>query len=438
MAAAFKISCLSMEMSGLLILSKKVLYSSKLSRLDIIQFNTKLFDLMNLRYTITSSLRIFSRNKLRTALTMTGVIIGVSSFITIVGIANSAQVIVKSKIYTFGTNAISVKSKKKLFTYQDLKKIKKAIHNVKYITPVQYHRHNSIKYKSNNIASRIFGVSNDFFKIKDWSFKSGRKFTDMEMRSYTNVVVIGNTLKETLFPQRNPIGNTIYVNNIPFRIIGVLEKMGVALSGRDFDNIAIVPYTTGGIKLFHRVNYDEMFISTSSPKVIDETINMIKMYFSNAHNVPIDKLTYLKIGSSKDKLEKADNVSNILKLLLANIALISLGVGGISIMNVMLATVTERMKEIGIRRAVGAKSIDIMRQFIVESSTLSIIGGMIGIVLGIIMYYVIVTILQWPFLLSISSIFLSFIFSACVGIFFGYYPALIASRKMPIEALNSV
>ncbi len=390
---------------------------------------------MNLQNTFLTAIRALSKNKMRSALTSIGIIIGVSSVIIMVGMGSSAKIAVKNKITTYGANAMSVYQSKRPLTDRDLFNLRR-LFQVRYISPVLYDSYITAKYKNRNMYSRIFGVNNDFFMIKEWPLLTGRYFTDLEILSTAKVVIIGETVRRELFGNEDPIGETILINNVPFQIIGVLTEVGQAFSGRDFDNLLIIPYTTCGVKIANRRDFDEIYIATHTEQMVDETVEIVTHYFRRVHAIPDGTPSDFKIKTSKEKLKIAEDISQMLSILLAGIASISLFVGGVGIMNIMLVSVSERTREIGIRMAIGAKRKDVLVQFLIESVTLSSVGGIIGITLGVLIYYLIAYFIQWPFIFSFWSILLSFFFAFFVGIFFGFYPARKASLLKPIDALR--
>ncbi|HPR49791.1 MAG TPA: ABC transporter permease [Spirochaetota bacterium] len=392
---------------------------------------------MNIRNSFITAVKSLGKNKMRTALTSIGVIIGVSSVIIMIGIGSSAQIAVKDKILTYGVNAIAVKTNFKNFNNVDIEKIKSTFYQVKYITPLSYSKYVPVKYFNKNRVTFIWGVNNDYFKLKNWPLKFGRYFSEYEILSYEKVVIIGSSIQEDFFGNINPVGKIILIKNLPFRIIGVLQEMGTALSGRDFDDLAIVPYSTSSIKIKGIRDFEEFYIGVHSEDQIDYLVRLLHKYFAKNHPLTPDRRDPVKISTSKEKLEMAQSISRYLSILLAGIASISLFVGGVGIMNIMLVSVSERTREIGIRMAIGAKGRDILMQFLVESVILSSIGGIVGIIIGIGIYYTIIIFVEWPFVFSLAGILLSFLFSSVVGISFGYYPALKASQLNPIDALRT-
>ncbi len=395
---------------------------------------------MNLENLFLTAIRSLAKNKLRSALTSLGIIIGVASVIMMVGIGNSARIAVREKIFTYGSNAMSVTSVPSSFSTPfndgDLTKIKKTIPLVKHITPVSANMITLVGYRNKYTECKIYGVNNEFFMIKEWPLQYGRYFEESELFSNEKVAIIGNTTREELFGDVNPSGSVILVSLQPFKVIGSLSEMGQALSGRDQDNVIIVPYTTAQFRLTGKGTFDELFISTYTEDAMEEAVGEIKRYFIREHGLKPQGPYDFKIKTSRDLLDMAEFMSRTLTMLLAGIASISLIVGGIGIMNIMLVSVSERTREIGIRMAIGARKKDILYQFLIESVTLTSAGGIIGISLGLIVYFIITFFADWPFVLSTLSIFTAFLFSCAVGIIFGAYPARKASSLNPIEALR--
>jgi len=390
---------------------------------------------MNLKNSFLTAVRAISKNKMRSSLTSVGIIIGVSSVIVMVGMGNSARVAVRDKITTFGTNAMSVYQSKRPLVDRDLDNLRR-LFQVKYISPIIYDSYVPTVFQNKNMLSRIFGVNNDFFQIKEWTLQSGRYFTELEILSIGKVVILGTAVSQELFGNANPIGQTILIRSVPFQVIGVLTEQGSSFSGRDYDNVMIIPFTTAAIRMRNQNFYDEIYIATHAEALIPEAVETVRQYFRRVHNIPAGSPDDFKIKTSKEQLRVAEDISKTLAILLAGIALISLFVGGVGIMNIMLVSVSERTREIGIRMAIGAKKKDVLLQFLIESVTLSSVGGVVGITLGLAVYYTIIFFLKWPFIISPSSIVISFFFAFAVGIFFGYYPAKKAADLKPIEALR--
>jgi len=396
---------------------------------------------MNIMKAFITAVRSLKRNKMRSLLTSVGIIIGVSSVILMIGLASSARIEVKDKVANFGENGISLETKRggKLFSYSDVLYIQNNIYEIDKITPVCYSSvtRNIVRYRNNVTNSILYGVNNDFLAIKGRSVIHGRSFTDEEISSFGKVAIIGLTLKEELFGNADPIGEHILFNDIPLQVIGVLNRAGRAFSGRDFDNKVLMPYSSANVRIFgRRDTFPQMLMSTKEEYMLDAAEKNLTAYFRRMHNLRSDQDDDFIINTSKEKLKMTEDITKALSLLLAGIASISLFVGGVGIMNIMLVSVTERTREIGIRMAIGAKRRDILFQFLIEAVTLTSAGGAIGIILGLLGYVIILYFLKWEFVFSLSAVLISFLFSAAVGIFFGYYPAKKASNLKPIEALK--
>lgn len=396
---------------------------------------------MNIKNAFVTAIRSLKRNKLRSFLTSIGIIIGVSSVILMIGLGSSARIEVKDKISNFGENgiAIEIKPGARYFKISDYNYIKQNLYEIDGITPVCYRsvKYNYVRYRNNIFNTILWGVNNDFLKIKGRSVINGRAFTEEEIVSYGKVAIIGLTLKEELFGNANPIGEYILFNDIPLQIVGVLNRAGKAFSGKDFDNKLLIPYSTANIRIFgQRDTYAEILMSTKEEYMLESAEKNIVNYLRRVRNLKSDQDNDFFINTSKQKLKMTEDITRALSYLLAGIASISLLVGGVGIMNIMLVSVTERTREIGIRMAIGAKRKDILFQFLIEAITLTSAGGFLGIIIGLAGYLIIIHFLNWVFVFSVFSVFLSFLFSGAVGIFFGYYPAKKASNLKPIEALK--
>jgi putative ABC transport system permease protein len=396
---------------------------------------------MNIKNALITALRSLRRNKLRSSLTSIGIIIGVSSVILMIGLGSSARVEVKEKVTNYGENGISIEVKPggKKITYNDIVTIKNDMYEIGWLSPicVQAEKHGLLRYRNNVTHAKMWGVNNEFLKIKKRSVIQGRYFTDEDINSFGKVAIIGLTVKDKLFANKDPIGEQILYNGMPLQIIGILNKAGKAFSGSDFDNEIILPHTTANIRLFGMRNvYSEMLLATKEENMLVNAENQLVKYLRRVHNLRDDAEDDFWINTSKEKLKMTEDITKALSLLLAGIASISLFVGGVGIMNIMLVSVTERTREIGIRMAIGAKRRDVLFQFLIEAVTLTSAGGAIGILLGLLIYLIIVIALKWVFIFSFLSVLLSFVFSTAVGVFFGYYPAKKASNLKPIDALK--
>ena len=391
---------------------------------------------MKVKINTITAVRALRRNKLRAGLSMIGVVIGISSVIAMMGLGSSASIAVQEKIQSYGSNAMEVKLQGgKDFLSTDLSMMKAYIPQIKYITPFDYIGEKDIKsihkYRGRNHRARILFASEEYFPIQNRNAKRGRLFTYNDVNSMAKVAVIGQTVVKKLFDGDDPIDKIITINNLPFTVIGVLNEKGEALSGRDFDNITVIPYTSGLQRFENKTTFDTINLSTNYGYEVIQVKQQITAYI--LQNKP---QVFANVSTSYDKLKMARDITNALSILLAGIAAISLFVGGVGIMNIMLVSVTERTREIGIRMAIGAKKVDIMLQFLLESFFLCAVGGVLGVLFGIGIYYTVTYIVEWPFILSPLYIAVALSFSAVVGLFFGYYPSKRAAELKPIDALK--
>ena len=375
---------------------------------------------MNIENAIITAVRAISKNKMRAALTSVGIIIGVSSVIIMIGIGNSAQVAILDKIKSFGYNAVAVFAESYQLHDNDLDAIKKTYDQIVHISPVCTAGKKLVRHKRYNYESVIYGASNPYFLIKQRKVITGREFSDNEIYRADKVAIIGKTLTQELFSNRDPLGEQIIIQSVPYMVIGELEPMGESFDGYDNDNEIIIPYTTATQKLMNQAFFTDFYLSVDSEDAVEETRGNIRDYLRTRFHVPESQEDPFKIYTSKEKMGMAEDISRALSILLAGIASISLVVGGIGIMNIMLVSVTERTREIGIRMAIGAKKRDVLMQFLIESVTLSSGGGIIGITLGLIIYGIIVYFAKWPFIFSFTSILISFSFAAGSGDIFRF------------------
>ena len=381
------------------------------------------------------AIRALQRNKMRTALTCLGMFIGVFAVILLAGVSNSLKVSVSEKIQSFGTKALTMFSVKKPFNESDLKNIRRNIPDVQYITPMNSWEY-PVKYKNKNITKHIYGVSNEYFIMGNWELESGSFFTRQEIDSNEKVAIIGHSIKKLLFEDEDPLGKVILLNRVPFRVVGCLQEKGMSLGGKDLDDIIVGPYSTMAMKLFGTQNFYIINLTTFTEAQVDTVKQELGDMLQRKYNLTSDQMQDYQITSSKEVIKKTQEIYNYLAFASVVIAGISLIVGGIGIMNIMLASVSERTHEIGIRMAIGAKTRDILMQFLIEALIISAFGGIAGIATGIFLYVVYTVLASQPFILSTTTIFVSFIFSALVGVGFGFYPAWKASRLNPIDALR--
>jgi putative ABC transport system permease protein len=405
---------------------------------------------MDLIMIIRVAVRALIRNKMRAALTMLGVIIGVSAVIAMVSIGQGAQASVQAQIANIGTNLLFVSagaqnvggvrsgtgdSGTNTLTIEDLDAIKREVPSVSMVTPAVNARSQLVSGNANWNTS-VQGVSDQYPDIRKWTIQSGSFFTDADVRTAARVIVIGQTVGDNLFPGTDPVGQTLRVMNLPFRVVGVMARKGQDQQGRDQDDITFAPYTTVQNKVLGSPRVQIAYVSAVSQDATYTAQSQITDLLRQRHKLSPNDPNDFTVRNMTDIADAANETSNTMTILLACIAGVSLLVGGIGIMNIMLVSVTERTREIGIRMAIGARSSAVRSQFLIESIVLSLTGGVIGIVLGVIVSLAIPKMLGWPTLVSTMAIVGSAIFSVAVGVFFGYYPARKAAALDPIEALR--
>ncbi len=380
---------------------------------------------------------------------MLGIIIGVASVIAMLAIGEGSKQNIQASISSLGTNSIMIipgaisqggvhleAGSQQSLTREDAEAIQQKCDAIKYISPVVQSGAQVIA-GSKNWRTVVMGVFSDYFYSRNLEIQDGSIFNQTDDKAAAKVCVIGLTVALNLFEgQANTIGQTIRINRIPFKIIGILEKKGQNTFGQDQDDIVIAPFATVQKRMLSTTNVHMIIASAKSEEQIDEAKEQILQLIRLRHKIPKDGDDDFMVRTQSDLSNIFGSISKVLTILLASIASISLLVGGIGIMNIMLVSVTERTREIGIRLAVGAKSRDVLIQFVIESVFISFIGGLIGIGLGIFVSMMVANFGGWPVTVTLFSILLSFLFSTIVGLFFGWYPAQKASNLNPIDALR--
>lgn len=404
---------------------------------------------MNIGNLIKIAISSLFRNKMRTALTMLGIVIGIASVIAMVSLGQASTKSVQSELSSMGSNMIMIMparqhrggvdmgmSSSRSLDKKDLEALTKDTRYVAAVSPMVSSQAQMI-YGSNNHSCSISGVAPEYLDIRKYSLKTGTMFTDRDVKKFSKVCVIGQTVVDELFTNgEDPIGKTIRFGAIPMTVIGVLESKGQNGMGEDQDDIALVPYTTVQ-KRFLGINYfNMMFASAKSEEESELAATEITYILRSNHNIQSGADDDFDIRTQEELVSTMSSITQLLTVLLAAIAAISLVVGGIGIMNIMYVTVTERTKEIGLRMAIGAHNRDIKLQFLCESVILSLIGGVIGIILGIIVALVATKLMNMPSVVSQTAILISFLVCAFTGIFFGWYPAKKAASLDPITALR--
>ena len=389
--------------------------------------------------------RALRRNKMRSLLTMLGVIIGVGSVIASVSITTGATKQVEDKVASLGQNVVTVFSgnfssggmrggwgSAPTLTVEDSRAIKNEVANVVAVSPEVRDRA-QILANGLNWNTQVIGESPDYPQIRDWDIASGGMFTDGDVRSLAKVAVIGKTVVDQLFINDDPIGQTLIVRNIPFKVVGVLESKGFNLFGQDQDDVVVIPYTSHMKRITKRTFVNSIMVQAADKNSITQVQDDINTLLRDRHKSAEPDFT---VRSQLELMQMATSTSRIMSVLLGAIASVSLIVGGIGIMNIMLVSVTERTREIGIRMAVGARSRDILIQFLIEAVTLSAVGGIMGIALGMGAAKITSHFTGWPTLTPFAWIGIACVSSAAIGIVSGFYPAWKASRLDPIEALR--
>jgi len=399
---------------------------------------------------IRVAFRALIRNKMRAALTMLGIIIGVAAVIAMVSIGQGASASVQAQIESIGTNLLFVSAGAQnvggvrsgtgdtgtnTLTVDDLDAIKREVPSVSMVTP-NVNARSQLVAGNMNWNTNVTGVSEQYPEIRKWPVATGSFFTDADVRTAARTIVIGQTLADNLYPGADPIGQDIRVMNLPFRVVGVMARKGQDPQGRDQDDVAFAPYTTVQKKILGRDRVQIAFVSAISQDATYTAQEQITDLLRQRHKLTASEPNDFTVRNMTDVAEAANETSKTMTILLACIAGVSLLVGGIGIMNIMLVSVTERTREIGIRMAIGAKGRHVLLQFLFEAVTLAIVGGLIGVGIGVGASMLIARILTWPVIITPSSILISFGVAAAVGIFFGFYPARKAAQLDPIDALR--
>jgi putative ABC transport system permease protein len=392
-------------------------------------------------------LKAISRNKLRSFLTALGIIIGVGCVIAVVAIGNGAATSVANTINSLGTNYImifpgaSTSGGARMFTGnsaltpEDAEGIKAECPAVAYVSPTVRSAAQIVAGEL-NWGTSIQGASTDYPLIRSWNISQGTFFTDADVKAAAKVCVVGSTVLDNLFPNGDAVGQIVRIKNVPFRVVGALEKKGGNMMGQDQDDTIIAPYTTVMKRLSGKTKLDMIQVSATSAEQVQEAQNEVDAYLRQRHRIPSGGDADFQMRSQEEIAQTQAASMGVLRNLLLVIAGVSLFVGGIGIMNIMLVSVTERTREIGIRMAIGAKGRHVMLQFLFEAVTLAIVGGVIGVGLGVGASVLIARWLKWPVIVTPISIAISFGVAAVVGIFFGFYPARKAAMLDPIDALR--
>ncbi len=390
-------------------------------------------------------------NVMRSLLTMLGIMIGVAAVIVMVGMGAGAREMIGSQIRSIGSNLILVvpgastqsgarmgASTVHTLTSDDAEAILDECPAVKRVAPI-WGQVSQVVHGNRNWRTRVTGTTPEYFDVREWTIRHGRIFTAEEVRRAAKVCVVGTTIVDNLLGETFPIGRLIRIQNVPFRIIGVLESKGQSPRGTDQDDAIYVPLKTAQYRLFgtpFRGEVRAILVQAAEIPLISQAEKQIDELLTRRHGLSRFQDKDFTVRNLTEALAAARKTLNIMTMLLGAIAAISLVVGGIGIMNIMLVSVTERTREVGIRSAVGARSADILSQFLIEAVVLSVAGGFCGLILGIGGSYVFARLSGWPAIISPWAVVIALLFSAAVGVFFGFYPALKAARMEPIDALR--
>ena len=407
--------------------------------------------MINIPSTIKISLRALRVNKMRSALTILGIIIGVGAVITMLAVGTGARQRIGEQIASMGSNLLMVlpgattsggarmgAGSQMTLSTSDAEAILKECPAVLHVAPVLGGVAQVI-YGNQNWSTGVTGTTPAMLEVRDWPLSEGRPFAEEDVRSASKVCLLGQTVVDNLFGSIDPIGQIVRIKNVPFTVIGVLDRKGQSPNGQDQDDTIYIPVTTAQKKIFG-TTFPGMvriiMVKAKGAEELSQAQKQITELLRQRHRIAQKQDDDFTVRNLTQMMQAAEESAKIMALLLGAVASVSLLVGGIGIMNIMLVSVTERTREIGIRMAVGAKTWDIRLQFLIEALILSLIGGGVGIVIGVSGSQVLSTIAGWPTIVSLFSIFLAFGFSGVVGIFFGFYPAMKASLLDPIEALR--
>jgi putative ABC transport system permease protein len=398
--------------------------------------------------TIKIAVRALFRNKMRAFLTMLGIICGVAAVITTVSLGRGAKAQIEAQIASLGQNVILIFSgsvtrsgihtgwgSSGTLTVEDAEAIQREIPGVSVVSP-EVRSSGQIAAGNENWFTQILGESADYFSIREWPIVEGASFGEQDVRSANKVAVIGKTVADQLYPGEDPLGQILRIKNSPFIVVGVLLPKGLNMFGQDQDDVVIIPYSSAMKRLLGTTTVRAINVQAASPEVLASAQQQITALLRQRHKITPDRDDDFTVRTQEEIAQRANEASETMRGLLAGVAAVSLIVGGIGIMNIMLVSVTERTREIGIRMAVGARAHDVMLQFLIEAVTLSAIGGVLGIALGIGASKGLTYWKGWATLTPLVWIFVSVGCSAVVGIVFGFYPARKASQLDPIDALR--
>ncbi len=401
---------------------------------------------MGILESFANALSALLANKLRSLLTMLGVIIGVGAIITTTSIGEGAKADITERIQTLGANILAVRPGQSMFrgrgsadsrrtlTVEDMEALQDRGQTFGYVTPEVSSRA-QVKFRNKNTNTTIVGTSPAYLVTANFTVEKGRFFTELEIRQRDRVCVLGKTVVDTLFENVEPVGQIVKIKNVGFHVVGIMKEKG-ASGWRNPDDQVFIPYSTAMKRVFGSDYLSSISVQANNDKLIAAAETELTELIRKQHEIPVNKEPDFHIRNQAEFMETLEESSQTFTNMILGIAVVSLVVGGIGIMNIMLVSVTERTKEIGLRKAVGAQRIDILAQFLVESTTLAVVGGILGIGVGIVGAEGVPSIWGWRTEVSVMYAVVSFVVSAFVGVFFGAYPAWKAAKLHPIDALR--
>jgi putative ABC transport system permease protein len=397
------------------------------------------------------AIHALGKNKIQTALTMLGIIIGVSAVIAMVSLGQGAQKLVQDQVAGMGQNVLQIQGQNQwqgggargasdqsqVLTEADVEAIRKEVPAVAKAAP-NVQAQGQFVFGNQNWSSRIQGSNEHYLEIRGWKMAEGDFYTENDVRTAARVVVLGKTIADNLFPGGDAVGQMIRIRNLPYRVIGVLAPKGQSANGQDQDDTAMMPYTTIQKKMMGQAlpRIQQISVSAISAEATGPAKDQITSLLRERHQIRSGQADDFRVNNLTEVAEAAEATTQVMTMLLGSIAAVSLLVGGIGIMNIMLVSVTERTREIGVRMAIGSRGSYIRMQFLAESVILCMVGGLIGVIFGIGLSLGIARVMGWPSYVSPQAATIAFLFSAGTGIFFGYYPAHKAASLDPIEALR--
>jgi putative ABC transport system permease protein len=404
---------------------------------------------MELVNTARIALIALRRNKVRSALTALGVIIGVASVIAMIALSSGARGAIDAQIQATGTNVVYVSAGSfgraggvrqgigsiQTLTLEDSQALQEQVSTIAHLTPV-VHGHVQAITGNENWGTSIDGGNEDYVVVRNWPLASGSNLSPRDVLTADKVCLLGGIVAQNLFPGEDPVGQVIRIKNLPFRVVGVLTRKGQGPTGQDQDDIIVAPYTTLQKKLLGITYLTQIVVSATSPETVETTAVEMTRVLRGRHKIQNPEDDDFTVRTVEEMAQTRVQLAQTMTGLLMSVASVSLLVGGIGIMNIMLVSVTERTKEIGLRMAVGARTRDILGQFLTEAVTLSAFGGIVGIAVGVGVSRGLTAVLGWPTQVTPVSVALAFVFSGAVGVFFGYYPARKAASLDPIDALH--